>query len=133
MAVTKGSQTATCIDRGEYPGLDELTLHFQPQVSLDDGVVIGFEALNRWQHPQRGLLPPAAFLPALEASALALPVGWWVLDTACAQLATWRSGGGARRADSGEFVCGTGALGGACCAGDGGAGAQFAATRDAAA
>ena len=68
----------------------ELVLHFQPQVSLQNGTMIGVEALVRWQHPDRGLLPPAAFLPAIETSALALPVGAWVLNEACRQMAAWR-------------------------------------------
>jgi EAL domain-containing protein (putative c-di-GMP-specific phosphodiesterase class I) len=93
MSMAKGFQQAPLTNGFEHPRLSELRLYFQPQVSLDDGSVIGLEALIRWQHPQRGLLPPAAFLEALEGSALALPVGWWVLDTACAQLAAWRSAG----------------------------------------
>ncbi|MCW1429993.1 putative bifunctional diguanylate cyclase/phosphodiesterase [Novosphingobium sp. JCM 18896] len=68
----------------------EFVLFYQPQVRLDDGSVTGAEALIRWRHPVRGLLPPAAFLPALEASVLAASVGQWVIETACAQAALWR-------------------------------------------
>lgn len=68
----------------------ELRLHYQPQIRLTDGALVGAEALLRWQHPRRNLLQPAAFLPALESGALAAPVGSWVLDTACAQAAQWR-------------------------------------------
>ena len=71
----------------------ELVLYYQPQVSLDDGHILGVEALIRWQHPQHGLLYPGDFLPALESSALALPVGWWVLREACRQAAQWRASG----------------------------------------
>lgn len=72
---------------------DELVLHYQPQVSLSDGHVSGMEALIRWQHPERGLLFPGVFLSALESSALALPIGWWVLDEACRQAARWKATG----------------------------------------
>jgi diguanylate cyclase (GGDEF)-like protein/PAS domain S-box-containing protein len=66
---------------------DQLELHYQPQVDLDTGQIHGVEALIRWRHPVRGLLLPGAFLPALEQSALALEIGWWTLDRACAQAA----------------------------------------------
>nr|WP_316654858.1 EAL domain-containing protein [uncultured Gellertiella sp.] len=64
----------------------ELELYYQPQARLADRQVLGFEALIRWNHPERGLLPPHAFLPALEQSALALDIGWWTLDEACRQM-----------------------------------------------
>ncbi|CAN7629705.1 putative bifunctional diguanylate cyclase/phosphodiesterase [Neorhizobium sp. LjRoot104] len=60
----------------------ELELFFQPQVHLITGRTIGVEGLLRWHHPRRGLLSPAAFLPALDQSALALEIGWWTLDEA---------------------------------------------------
>ena len=69
---------------------DELQLYFQPQVRLSDGSLTGAEALLRWNHPERGVLSPAAFLPALEASSLAAVVGNWIIDTACRQAAQWR-------------------------------------------
>lgn len=69
---------------------DEFVLFYQPQVRLSDGAVVGAEALIRWQHPTRGLLAPAAFLPALEKGALASTVGQWVLETACDQAVVWR-------------------------------------------
>lgn len=68
----------------------EFALFYQPQVALESGLVIGAEALIRWNHPERSWLTPAAFLPALEAGVLAAPVGLWVIDEACAQLARWR-------------------------------------------
>jgi diguanylate cyclase (GGDEF)-like protein/PAS domain S-box-containing protein len=72
---------------------NELVLHYQPQVTLDTGEVFGVEALIRWQHPERGLLSPAAFLPALEQSSIALDVGFWVLDQAGRQMAAWDAAG----------------------------------------
>ena len=71
----------------------ELVLHYQPQVCLRSGRLVGAEALIRWQHPQHGLVLPGAFLPAIETSALALSVGAWVLDEACRQMAAWRAAG----------------------------------------
>lgn len=65
----------------------QLEMYYQPQVRLATGAVIGFEALIRWNHPEKGLLTPGAFLPALEQSALALEIGWWTLDEACRQIA----------------------------------------------
>lgn len=71
----------------------ELELHYQPQVLLSDGSLFGVEALLRWRHATRGLLSPASFLPVIDTSSLALPVGRFVIDTAIAQLATWRAEG----------------------------------------
>jgi diguanylate cyclase (GGDEF)-like protein/PAS domain S-box-containing protein len=71
----------------------EFELHYQPQVRLSDGAVTGAEALLRWRHPERGLLGPPAFIDALAESPLALDVGRWILGTACAQAAAWRSQG----------------------------------------
>ncbi len=71
----------------------EFVLFYQPQFRLTDGKLMGAEALLRWQHPQRGLLSPVAFLPALEKGPLAAITGFWVLDEACAQVAFWRRNG----------------------------------------
>jgi diguanylate cyclase (GGDEF)-like protein/PAS domain S-box-containing protein len=68
----------------------QFELFYQPLVQLADRKLIGAEALLRWRHPRRGLLTPNDFLSVLEASALAAPVGDWVLNTACAQAAAWR-------------------------------------------
>ena len=69
---------------------DELRLHFQPFVSLVDGRVRGAEALVRWEHPDRGLLPPGAFIPVAERGPLILDLGSWVLRNACSQASRWR-------------------------------------------
>ena len=69
---------------------DELQLFYQPQVRVSDGALTGAEALLRWNHPERGVLAPAAFLPALEASSLAADLGTWIIDAACSQAARWR-------------------------------------------
>jgi len=68
----------------------EFELYYQPQIRFSDEKLVGAEALIRWRHPERGLLAPAAFLPALETSAIAADLGDWVLNTACAQAAVWR-------------------------------------------
>jgi diguanylate cyclase (GGDEF)-like protein/PAS domain S-box-containing protein len=69
----------------------EFCLHFQPIVSLDSGRVIGFEALLRWLHPERGLLDPVDFLSAAEETGLIIPIGQWVIQQACKQMDAWAS------------------------------------------
>ena len=71
----------------------EFELHYQAQVNLRSGEIIGAEALLRWRHPERGLISPADFIPLLEESGLIVPVGTWVLRTACMQAKAWQSMG----------------------------------------
>jgi diguanylate cyclase (GGDEF)-like protein/PAS domain S-box-containing protein len=68
----------------------ELRVWYQPQVSLGDPGIVGAEALLRWQHPDRGLLSPAEFIPVAEQTGLIVPIGNWALGEACHQLAEWR-------------------------------------------
>ncbi|MEY2451856.1 MAG: hypothetical protein QOD92_1430 [Acidimicrobiaceae bacterium] len=68
---------------------DELVVHYQPIISLTDDDVVGFEALVRWQHPDRGLVPPMEFVPVAEDTGFIIPIGTWVLDQACAAASRW--------------------------------------------
>ena len=76
---------------GPSAAAGHLVLHYQPIVSAGDGAAIGFEALVRWQHPARGLVPPNLIVPLAEQTGLIGPLGDWVLRTACGQLARWRA------------------------------------------
>ena len=71
----------------------EFVLHYQPKVNMRSGRLVGVEALLRWQHPERGLLGPALFLPEIEDHDLSVELGDWVLDTGLAQLRRWRAQG----------------------------------------
>lgn len=86
-ALVMESQLAQAIER------DEFLLHFQPQVRASDGVLAGVEALIRWNHPERGLLWPDAFIPLAEQRRLMLPIGQWVLRAAARCAKRWRSMG----------------------------------------
>lgn len=70
---------------------DQFRLFYQPQVCARTGQVHACEALIRWHHPERGMVPPVAFIPLAEESGLVVDIGYWVLETACAQLARWRA------------------------------------------
>ena len=72
---------------------NELLLHYQPQIDLRTGQIMGVEGLLRWQHPERGLLAPAHFLPLIETTGLAVQIGDWVIEQALAQAAAWASAG----------------------------------------
>jgi diguanylate cyclase (GGDEF)-like protein/PAS domain S-box-containing protein len=91
----------------------EFVLYYQPKVNMRTGTVIGVEALIRWQHPDKGLLAPAVFLPVIEDHPLAIDIGEWVIDTALTQMAQWQAGGlampvsiniGARQLQQANFV-----------------------------
>jgi EAL domain-containing protein (putative c-di-GMP-specific phosphodiesterase class I) len=75
------------IDHGEF------LLHYQPKVELQGGTICGFEALLRWQHPEKGLVPPLEFIPVLEDTGLIVPVGEWVMREACTQIKAWQEAG----------------------------------------
>ena len=72
---------------------NEFILHYQPQVDLRVGCVVGMEALIRWQHPERGLVPPANFIAIAEETGLIVEIGAWVIRTACAQAKAWQDKG----------------------------------------
>ena len=76
-------------------GLDrqQFILHYQPQVDLIDGKVVGVEALIRWQHPEQGIIAPGGFIGIAEEMGLIVPIGAWVLRTACAQAKAWQQAG----------------------------------------
>jgi EAL domain-containing protein (putative c-di-GMP-specific phosphodiesterase class I) len=71
----------------------EFVVHYQPIVSAVSGQITGVEALLRWQHPQRGLLPPAEFIQLAEETGLIVPIGEWLLHTVCAQTRAWHMAG----------------------------------------
>ena len=80
-----GNALHRALERGEFE------LHYQPILDLDAGHLLGFEALLRWQHPERGLLAPLEFIGLAEETGLIVPIGAWALETACTQAAHWQT------------------------------------------
>lgn len=77
----------------------QLELWYQPLVCLADASISGFEALIRWNHPTRGMISPSRIIPLAEETGVIVPIGWWVIETACARLADWTGRLGGRGAD----------------------------------
>ena len=96
----KQSMNATALEKLEFENdlrraleRKEFLLYYQPQIDVRTGTIVGMEALIRWQHPVRGLVSPADFIPLAEETGLIIPIGAWVLQTACAQNKAWQAAG----------------------------------------
>ena len=69
---------------------EQFVIHYQPLLELDRGVQVGFEALLRWNHPEKGMIPPSAFIPIAETNGMIVPIGNWVLEQSCQLASTWQ-------------------------------------------
>jgi len=85
MEIENGLRVA--LEQGQF------SLHYQPQTVIESGAVVGVEALLRWNHPEQGMISPARFIPVAEESSLIVPIGEWVMRTACQQAMRWREMG----------------------------------------
>jgi diguanylate cyclase (GGDEF)-like protein/PAS domain S-box-containing protein len=81
------SSLRRALERGEF------LLHYQPKANVANGEIVGTEALMRWNHPERGMVPPSAFIPVMEETGLIVPAGEWVLGAVCRQIHAWKEAG----------------------------------------
>ncbi|MEZ2229210.1 EAL domain-containing protein [Microcoleus sp.] len=89
------SEKLIILKKGLYTALrrEEFQVYYQPQVSLTTGKIVGAEALVRWKHPEKGLIPPTEFIPVAEETGFIIPLGEWILQTACQHLKSWQNDG----------------------------------------